>query len=191
MPAISQDQSRRRIATAATRAIALTLLLAFIAALVAVTVALADLPTAVTLVSAAVVSLMAGVLTTLRPRAAAARSGAKHRLYAQRLDELTVALRRPSREVDRLLDELAEVAAERQAAVDQLTKQLAVLSKQEQELRRRKDELGNVSIPVVQAFAEISAEGEKRSARRDYLLFGLGVVITTVISIVFVLLQGS
>ena len=187
------DQTRHlrgRSTTAALRVVALALLIVLCLALVMATVTFVDRTVAVSLISAAGVSLLAGLLIAMRPDSARVRHSTRPHAYAQRLDELTAAVRGPSKELDRLLDELTEVAADRQSALDALTAQLATLAAQEHELRERNNGLLNVSVPALKAFAELNAESEKRSEYRDYLLFGLGVAFTIVTTLIAAVLQG-
>jgi hypothetical protein len=44
--------------------------------------------------------------------------------------------------------------------------------------------LEKTPLAVAEHFAKLVAPGEKRSAMRDYLLFGAGVVVSTAIGIV-------
>ena len=104
--------------------------------------------------------------------------------YSQRLETLTESLLEASAEVDTVLKELAEVAQERQEAAQKLKAELEQLQEQEKELQKRVEELQDVPIPVADYFAEIAAQGERRSAWRDYALFVAGVVVSTVVSIV-------
>ena len=90
-----------------------------------------------------------------------------------------------------MLAELATVAGERETAVKGLEDQLASLSQREQELQARIDQLQNVPLPVAEHFAKLTSAGEKRSAMRDYILFALGVFVSTAISIVFFILQEN
>lgn len=103
--------------------------------------------------------------------------------YSARLSRLTSSLNRSSKEMDKILAELGEVAVSRQRAVEALGDELSTLSKRQKELEERNKELANVSMPVAEYFASIASEGEKRSARRDFLLFGLGVVVSTVVTL--------
>lgn len=110
--------------------------------------------------------------------------------YSEKLHRLTESLRSSSHEVDSVLAELADVARKRQEAAAQLEEQLLKLEEREQALQERVKVLENVPLPVAEYFASLTSAGEKRSARRDYMLFGAGVLVSTVISIAFFLLQG-
>jgi len=111
--------------------------------------------------------------------------------YAERLSHLMHSLRESSSGVDAVLTELASVAAQRETAARRLEEQLRDLEKKEASLQQRIQSLQAVPIPVAEYFAELTKAGERRSARRDYMLFGAGVLVSTVISIVFFLVQGG
>lgn len=191
MAAIEQSrQAHTRSALGAPRILAVALLTLLSSALVVATVTFVDRTVAVSLVAAASVSLLAGLLTSFRPRRTGLLPNVRSHAYTRRLDELTAALRRPSKELDRLLDELTGVTAERQSAIEALTDQLAGLALQERELRQRNAELRNVSIPAVEIFAAMNAEGERRSERRDYRIFAMGVVVSLASMMLGFVLQG-
>lgn len=104
--------------------------------------------------------------------------------YSERLTELTASLAKATKEVDGILVELSTVAKEREATVSTLQVDLARLQKQEKELKEQVELLQKTPVPVAEHFAKLVASGERRSARRDYILFGAGVLVTTVIAIV-------
>jgi len=108
--------------------------------------------------------------------------------YSHKLSQLTENLSKASSEVDSLLNELAQVAADREAAVQKLESELAKLEADEKQLQKRIQDLQNVPVPVAEHFAAIIEQGERRSAWRDYILFGSGVIVSTVIAIVLKLL---
>jgi hypothetical protein len=103
--------------------------------------------------------------------------------YSERLSGLTGELVKASKEVDSVLAELAQVAKEREQTVQKMEGELSHLQNREKELQQRIDHLQNVPLPVAEYFAQLTSTGEKRSARRDYLLFGAGVVVSTGIAI--------
>lgn len=110
--------------------------------------------------------------------------------YTERLAHLTGTLKKSSADVDAIVEELATVARDREAAVLKLESDLAALTTREQELQKRVSDLQNLPLSVAEHFAAMTSAGEKRSARRDYLLFGLGVLVSTVLSIIFFSIQG-
>ncbi|WP_139215409.1 hypothetical protein [Lysobacter sp. cf310] len=108
--------------------------------------------------------------------------------YSERLAELTASLIDASQQVDSILVELSQVAQEKERAALKLAGELAELEGKELELRERVDALQNMPLPAVEHFAKIIGSGEKRSAKRDYILFGAGVVVSTAIAIVLKLI---
>jgi len=110
--------------------------------------------------------------------------------YQQRMKRLLADLARSSAEVDKTLHEMEEVSHLREGALTRLEIQLETLTKREKELQTRVESLQNVSLPAVQYFMENMQKGEKRSALRDYFLFVLGVIASTVIAIILKLVLG-
>jgi hypothetical protein len=104
--------------------------------------------------------------------------------YHDRLARLTDTLAKSSAEVDLVLAEIAKVSKDQAAAVAQLETELETLGAQERELQDRIQTLKSVPIAVAEHFAALTIPGEMRSAKRDYLLFGAGVVVSTVTAIV-------
>jgi len=103
--------------------------------------------------------------------------------YAERLSTLTQKLDAASGEVDDVLREIALVAENRQTTVEQLEKDLHHLETKEQEMKGRITALENTPVEVAEHFAELISAGEKRSTKRDYFLFGAGVLVTTAIGL--------
>jgi uncharacterized protein (DUF3084 family) len=103
--------------------------------------------------------------------------------FRSKLDRLSTNLAAASREVDTVLSELTSVAREREQAVTQLEAELKALEQREQSLQQSIKQLESVPLPVVERFAELTETGERRSARRDYVLFASGVVVSTIIAI--------
>jgi septal ring factor EnvC (AmiA/AmiB activator) len=104
--------------------------------------------------------------------------------YTEKLERLTSSMAEASQEMDALLAEFAKVAKERHEAMQKVESELRELEQKEKELQDRIEHLQNVPLPVAEHFAKLTSTGEKRSARRDYLLFGAGVVVSTVIAII-------
>lgn len=104
--------------------------------------------------------------------------------YSERLAKLTESLNKASREVDSVLSELSEVANDREKAVQKLGHDLYALAEQEKELKESIRNLEKTPLPVAEHFAKLIETREKRSAKRDYLLFSAGVVVTTLIAII-------
>jgi len=116
----------------------------------------------------------------------------KTKTYRERLDELHESLAKATQEVDAIVSEMTEVTLRRESAVAQLEKQVGVLESREQELTLRIENLKNVPMPVAEHFAQLTAqltnEGEKKSALRDYRLFVAGVIVTTIMAIILKLI---
>ena len=111
--------------------------------------------------------------------------------YTERLSELTMSLTKASAEVDQVLAELSRVSRDRERAVHDLEAGLGQLEKREKELKDRIEVLQNVPLPVAEHFARLVEPSEKGSARRDYVLFGAGVVVTTIITVIIQLFKGK
>jgi uncharacterized protein (DUF3084 family) len=111
--------------------------------------------------------------------------------HSQRLARLMGDLRQASLGVDSILRELAQVAADREGAVSELEHQLRTLEAKEQALQERIAQLESVPIPVAEYFAHLASARERRTARRDYMLFGAGVLVSTALSVLFFLIQRS
>jgi chromosome segregation ATPase len=106
------------------------------------------------------------------------------RTHSERLSELTASLTTASAEVDSILRELSTVAREKEKSVKQLEVGLSSLQEKEQALKDKISALENTPLPVAEHFAKLVESGEKRSATRDYVLFGAGVVVTAVVTII-------
>jgi U3 small nucleolar ribonucleoprotein component len=104
--------------------------------------------------------------------------------YSEKLSQLTSNLIKSSKEVDRVLNELSNVATEREGSIKILENNLLSLEKKEIDLKQKIETLEKLPVPVAEHFAKLMESGEKRSARRDYLLFGAGVAVSTVIAII-------
>jgi len=112
--------------------------------------------------------------------------------YSAQLTSLTESLNKSSAEVDNLLNELSEVAQDRQKTLQGLESELLRLENRQTELSQRIKDLENVPIPVAEHFAKLteslSESSEKRSAQRDYILFVLGLILGTVLSVITTIL---
>jgi len=104
--------------------------------------------------------------------------------YSDRIEELNRRLSETSVEMDNILREMGQVVRGRAAAADQLEQQVSTLSHQETQLKNRIALLENTPVEILEAFEEAMDKGEKRSASRDYLLFGAGVLVSAAVSIV-------
>ncbi len=110
--------------------------------------------------------------------------------HSERLSELTASLTSASAEVDSILRELSTVAKEKEVSVKQREAGLSALQEEEQDLKDKISALEKTPLPVAEHFAKLVESGEKRSATRDYVLFGAGVVVTTVVTIIIQVVSG-
>ena len=110
--------------------------------------------------------------------------------YSERLSKLTSSLTTASSQVDSVLHELSLVAREKGDTVKKLEAGLGELEKREKELKQKIEALQNVPLPVAEHFAKLVEPSERRSARRDYILFGAGVMVTTIITLLLQVFSG-
>jgi len=82
------------------------------------------------------------------------------------------------------------VSKEREKSLSELESKLQDLSGREQELQKRVETLKQVPVPAVQYLLEATGQAERRSATRDYVLFGLGVVVSTLVTIILKVVFG-
>ena len=106
------------------------------------------------------------------------------------MKKLSAELARSSEEVDKTLEEMEMVSRVREEALKSLEAKLSELAEREKDMQTRIDSLKSVPLPAAEYFLEMTEKSEKRSAARDYILFGAGVVVSTVIAIVLKLIFG-
>jgi chromosome segregation ATPase len=104
--------------------------------------------------------------------------------FREKMERLSADLARASAEVDKTLQEMTAVSRAREGALSDLESKMGELSKREKELQTRVETLQNVPLPAINYFLEATEKRERRSALRDYILFGLGVIVSTVVTIV-------
>lgn len=112
----------------------------------------------------------------------------KEETYSQKLSRVSKILLQSSLEVDKLLSELVQVATDREKAVRTLEVELKELENRERKLQEQIKTLENIPIPVAEHFAKLNSMGEKKSAKRDYLLFTAGIVASAIVSIILKIL---
>jgi hypothetical protein len=109
--------------------------------------------------------------------------------YQDRIMGALEALKKASVEMSKANAEVNEIMSEKQRTLGELEKKLLFLSAEENKLSTKIEALQNVPLEAVQHFEDILSRGEKRSAYRDYILFGTGVVVSVVVSIVLKVLD--
>ena len=104
--------------------------------------------------------------------------------YSDRIRELMSNLINTTHEVDAILSEVTNVASDRETNLMRLETELSLLESREKEIQGRIDLLTQVPIAAAEHFFKLQNISETRSARRDYLLFGAGVLVSTVLAII-------
>jgi hypothetical protein len=103
--------------------------------------------------------------------------------YTQGPESLFRELSAASEQMDVIVRQIQEYTKGREQAVAELESQLGLLSEQEQELKQRIQGLQSVPLPAAEYFAQLVHKGEKRNALRDYILFLLGVLVSTGVTV--------
>lgn len=134
--------------------------------------------------ASAFVPIFTELLSKIFPRAFVRKRDGTEEGYSTKLSKLAEKLEGSSREVDAVLREITSVMTERRGAVEKLETQLTQLTAEEESVRKRIAALKETRIEVAEHFAAAISSGERRSARRDYALFGAGVLVSTVISVI-------
>jgi chromosome segregation ATPase len=144
---------------------------------------IAVLPAIITVeAAAAVLSLLAGLAANLV--SSQLKSRREEESHSDKLKRLTQTLTTTSVEFEEHLREMTELAHSREGAVRELEVRMTSLQAREQSLKTQIDTLQNTPIEVAEYFAKLTSAGESRSARRDYILFGLGVIVSTLIGVI-------
>ena|SRR5436190_12893297 len=119
------------------------------------------------------------ILEKIRRRLSPKRSES----YQERMSKLTESLTKASSEVDTILADIQQVTKERELAVKELEARVGNLATEQNMLERKIKTLKDVPLPVVDYLSQITDRSERRSARRDYVLFSAGVIVSAVVSI--------
>lgn len=104
--------------------------------------------------------------------------------YRERITVLTQSLKEAGEQVDQVISEIASVAQERERAVKELEEKMNALEANEVEIKNRIEHLKSIPLPAINHFAEMMKPSERKSAKRDYILFGAGVFVSTLIAII-------
>ena len=110
----------------------------------------------------------------------------KHKLIKETPEPpaLFKELAETSRKMDEVVSKIREYTAQRESAVQSLESQLSQLTSQEGELREKIRNLEAVPLPAAEYFAKLMDKGERRSAKRDYMLFTAGVVVSVIVAVI-------
>lgn len=108
--------------------------------------------------------------------------------FERRIAEITEQLNRSGSEAQALLDELRGVIEARQQQMMDAQGRLLALQLEESEVEERVSMLKAVQPEAATAITALLGESleerDKRSSRRDWLIFGMGVAASAVISVV-------
>jgi myosin heavy subunit len=105
----------------------------------------------------------------------------------ERFQESISKLSSASKEINMIIQDIVGDINKRQSALEQLKQRHQTLSQEEQELSKKVKMLKDVPLEVANYFQQISQETlqqvEKKRARRDVVMFVLGILVTTVVAI--------
>lgn len=136
-------------------------------------------------VISAIVALLAQVISvySLRKKRAARREVPPGERIQQSISKLSSA----SQEIDAIIQDIVQDVKRRQTVLGELKVEHQTLSQEEAELSKRVEMLKDLPLEVAKYFQQISEQTlqqvEKKRARRDILMFILGIIVTTVIAI--------
>jgi len=102
--------------------------------------------------------------------------------------DLSFQLRKKLDEVGEISQNLQWASEDWQQRYSVFESRVAHLSEKEKELRKQVDSLGQIPLPAMEYFRDLLDRGERSAARRDYLLFGAGILATVALSLVLKLL---
>lgn len=115
-----------------------------------------------------------------------------HGDFERRIGEITQQLQQSGSDAQTLLDELGEVMEARRQQFFDAQARLLQMQMAESELQERVAALSAVkpeAAVAINALLDESLEArDRRGARRDWLIFGMGVLATAIVSLVFYLL---
>lgn len=103
--------------------------------------------------------------------------------YRERISITLDALKKASDEMETATLEFNSIMKEKQSTIDELEAKLTDLSDKETELTSKIETLKKVPIEALAHFESILSKGDKRSAYRDYILFGTGVLVSIIVTI--------
>ena len=110
--------------------------------------------------------------------------------YNERMQSPIIRLKQKSCEIDKILKEINEISREKERTITKLEHELEQLARRQTELRDKISTLEKVPLPALEHFEKILSQGSKWNAKRDYILFGLGVVVSALISVLIMMVTG-
>jgi hypothetical protein len=119
---------------------------------------------------------------SLRKKRAARREVPPGERIQQSISKLSSA----SQEIDAIIRDIVQDIKSRQTILEELKARHQTLSLEEAELSKRVEMLKDLPLEVAKYFQQISEQAlqqvEKKRARRDILMFILGILVTNVIA---------
>lgn len=113
--------------------------------------------------------------------------------FDRRIADITRRLQQSGQDAQALLAELEELMAARRQQLFDAQATLLQLQLEESAVQERVDHLKSIqpeaAVAIGGVLNESLTERERRGERRDWLIFGLGVVATAVVSLVFFLVS--
>ncbi len=103
--------------------------------------------------------------------------------YPERVKQLSADLARASSEVEHVLEEMAIVSRSRSEAFANLELRVKEMASHERDLQTRVETLKNISLPPAEYYLEAHPRA-KVDPKRDYILFGLGVIVSAAITLI-------
>lgn len=106
----------------------------------------------------------------------------KHRI--EKFESLSQNLRSATLEIEGIISDLAENVKKKDGELMEVEAMLEVAKSKHAEIEGKIAVLKEIPLPVAEYFTELVNAIEKRSAARDYILFGSGLVAGAVINLV-------
>jgi hypothetical protein len=103
--------------------------------------------------------------------------------YKEKLSQTLDTLKNAFALVDNATSEFTQLLLEKERNIEILQGRVDDLAKEEANLKNKVDSLQRVPLDALTHFEKILNKGEKRSAYRDYILFGLGVFVSIGITV--------
>ena len=105
----------------------------------------------------------------------------------ERIPQLISKLSSSSQEIDAIIKDVVQDIKRRQTVLEELKARHHTLFQKEEELSKRVQVLNDLPLEAAKYFQQINEQTlqqmEKKRARRDILMFVLGIVVTNVIAI--------
>lgn len=106
----------------------------------------------------------------------------------EKIETSIIKLRTASIEVDSSIKEIISDIQQRESALKEIVAKNEALAVQEEELKKKINTLKDIPIEVAKYFEEINQQNfqkmDKKSIKRDLIMFFLGIIVTTGIGII-------